>query len=126
MKKTTLIAFATTFIFTSNAWAMLSTGFNNIQQVQKCIDVGNGRQDCGGGTTTIWQPPPVTNDPVLPANPDVPLIDGWGDSITTRYPIDDDVTLIKLPSSDSSTTATVSSCPSGMTKSSDGCCCVNN
>ena len=24
------------------------------------------------------------------------------------------------------TTATVSSCPSGMTKSSDGCCCVNN
>jgi len=24
------------------------------------------------------------------------------------------------------TTATVSSCPSGTTKSSDGCCCVNN
>ena len=48
-----------------------------------------------------------------------------GSCIRTRDPIDlGTVTNPEFPGS--ATTETVSSCPSGTTKSSDGCCCVNN
>ena len=41
-------------------------------------------------------------------------------------PINPDLPVIDNPVIIPTTTATVSSCPSGTTKSSDGCCCVNN
>ena len=48
-----------------------------------------------------------------------------GSCIRTRDPIDLGTDInIEFPGS--ATTETVSSCPSGTTKSSDGCCCVNN
>lgn len=48
-----------------------------------------------------------------------------GSCILTRDPIDLGTDInIEFPGS--ATTETVSSCPSGTTKSSDGCCCVNN
>ena len=64
----------------------------------------NGNEICVGSSTidrTILDPDSFVINPDLP---DMPVIIGGG----------------------TTTTATVSSCPSGMTKSLDGCCCVNN
>ena len=63
----------------------------------------NGNEICTGTTTVI------TPDPVVPSDP--VILD----------PVIRDPVVIPVVS-----TATVSSCPSGTTKSSDGCCCVNN
>ena len=68
----------------------------------------NGNEICVGSSTI--------DRPVL--NPDFPVVNP--DPVLPRDPI------IFDPVSPVVTTATVSSCPSGMTKSSDGCCCVNN
>lgn len=61
----------------------------------------NGNEICTG-TTTVISPDPVV--PVIPSDPVIL-----------------DPVVVPVVS-----TATVSSCPSGTTKSSDGCCCVNN
>lgn len=64
----------------------------------------NGNEICVGSSRIDG---PILNPDLPDINPDlpdVPEIIGGG----------------------TTTTATVSSCPSGMTKSSDGCCCVNN
>lgn len=58
----------------------------------------NGNEICTGTTTVISPDLPVLNPDLPVLNPVVPVV----------------------------STATVSSCPSGTTKSSDGCCCVNN
>ena len=58
----------------------------------------NGNEICTGTTTVISPDLPVLN-------PDLPVLDPVVPVVST---------------------ATVSSCPSGTTKSSDGCCCVNN
>ena len=52
---------------------------------------------------------PDCPDETIKLNPDLPVV-------TPDLPVIGPVV----------TTATVSSCPSGTTKSSDGCCCINN
>ena len=59
----------------------------------------NGNEICVGSSTIDR---PVLNPDLPVIKPDLPVI---GPVVTT---------------------ATVSSCPSGTTKSSDGCCCINN
>ena len=53
-----------------------------------------------------------------------PTISGWANN--NYATVTDDITLIKTDYKPATSEATVSSCPSGTTKSSDGCCCVNN
>lgn len=83
---------------------------NNLQTVQKelCYMTIDGQEDCSNLQKPILDPI-VPVDPVVPSDPVIldPVI---------RDPVEIPVV----------STATVSSCPSGTTKSSDGCCCINN
>ena len=110
------LAFATALTVVSTANAAVMTNNNNFdksQGVQKeyCIITVDGREDC----SNLTQKPIL--DPIVPVNPDpvVPVV-----PVLPRDPI------IFDPVTPVVTTATVSSCPSGMTKSADGCCCLNN
>ena len=114
MKKsyiTALTVFASIFITTSNASAVVTpvTEFKKVCEVCPYADqsmCANWQSNCVD--TPIRVIDPVVT-PVTPVTPDKPII------------IDPDLTI-----RDFITTSTVSSCPSGTTKSSDGCCCINN
>lgn len=122
MKKsyiTALTVFASIFI-TSNANALINQNnfinpVTNVTEYKKVCEVcpyadqsmcANWQSNCVD--TPIRVIDPVVT-PVTPVTPDKPII------------IDPDLTI-----RDFITTSTVSSCPSGTTKSSDGCCCINN
>ena len=110
------LAFATALTAVSTANAAVMTNNNNFdksQAVQKeyCIITVDGREDC----SNLTQKPIL--DPIVPVNPDPVVPDV---PVLPRDPI------IFDPVTPVVTTATVSSCPSGMTKSADGCCCLNN
>lgn len=139
MKKTIyMIAFAAVLGFAATAQAIV----NNTQLVDK-IDTSwqnpGTQTTIGGGTTVIdklrcapgFSYSPARYDssgneicvgsstidrPVL--NPDLPVINPDLPVINPDVPV--------IIGGGTTTTSTVSSCPSGMTKSSDGCCCVNN
>ncbi len=112
-------AFAAVLTAVSTADAMVNSlitennNNNNLQTVQKelCYMTIDGKEDC----SNLIQKPIL--DPIVPVNPDPvdPVI-----PVIPRDPVILDPVIPVV------TTATVSSCPSGMTKSSDGCCCVNN
>ena len=84
---------------------------NNLQTVQKelCYMTIDGQEDCSNLQKPIL-------DPIVQVDPDPDI----------NYPVINPginpVILDPIPLN----SATVSSCPSGTTKSSDGCCCVNN
>lgn len=106
--------FIASFAFAGQAQAALYEQQMEYQQ-HMMVDGGGGG---GGGTTTVYQPTTNTNfDDTLMLNPNTNLIR-------------DDLHLISDQYSDltqqATVTATVSSCPSGTTMSSDKCCCVNN
>ena len=113
MKKSVYIfafAIALTSVYPANATASLlateNNNNNNLQTVQKelCYMTIDGQEDCSNLQKPILDPiVPVNPDPVVPSDPVI---------------LDPVVPVVS--------TATVSSCPSGTTKSSDGCCCVNN
>ena len=117
MKKSVYIfAFAIALTSVSPANAIVSSlvtegnNNNNLQTVQKelCYMTIDGQEDCSNLQKPILDPiVPVNPDPVVPVIPSDPVIL--------------DPVVVPVVS-----TATVSSCPSGTTKSSDGCCCVNN
>ncbi len=112
MKKSVYIfAFAIALTSVSPANAIVSSlvtednNNNNLQTVQKelCYMTIDGKEDCSNLQKPIL-------DPIVPVDPVVP-----------SDPVILDPVVVPVVS-----TATVSSCPSGTTKSSDGCCCVNN
>lgn len=114
-------AAALTAVFPANAMVSSlvteNNNNNNLQTVQKelCYMTIDGKEDCSNLQRPVLDPVlPVNPDPVVPVNPD-PVV-----PVLPRDPI------IFDPVTPVVTTSTVSSCPSGMTKSSDGCCCVNN
>ncbi len=122
MKKSVYIfafAIALTSVYPANATASLlateNNNMNNLEVVDKmCYMTFDGKEDCSNLQKPILDPI-VPADPVVPVNPD-PVIPVIPSDSGTLKPV-----VVPVVS-----TATVSSCPSGTTKSSDGCCCVNN
>ena len=118
--KTTICSFAfaavLTVVSTANA-AVMTNDNTNYETLQKtyCYTTIDGRHECSQSL------PFYPSDPVDPGDSaddghDAEVVDGYLEfNQDLNFNRDWD-----------SNTATVSSCPSGMTKSSDGCCCLNN
>ena len=117
-----MIAFAAVLTAASTADAMVNslvTENNNLQQQKYETTLKKACEVCPYVDQSLcasWVP--NCPDETIKLNPDFPVVNP--DPVLPRDPI------IFDPVSPVVTTATVSSCPSGTTKSSDGCCCVNN
>lgn len=102
--------FAASFAFAFQAQAAVYDQSSAMEYQQHLVTDTGG----GGGGTTVYQP--NTNDTLM-YNPNTPQI--YDREINDSYIVDSGI-------SQATVTATVSSCPSGTTMSSDKCCCVNN
>ncbi|MBP3403418.1 MAG: hypothetical protein J6L82_05860 [Alphaproteobacteria bacterium] len=117
-----MIAFAAVLTAASTADAMVNslvTENNNLQQQKYETTLKKACEVCPYVDQSLcasWVP--NCPDETIKLNPDFPVVNP--DPVLPRDPI------IFDPVSPVVTTATVSSCPPGTTKSSDGCCCVNN
>lgn len=121
MKKILCLAFTLGVFSSGTAYAVLSNSLNNQYeslQVREMVDtIGGG----GGGGTTVYKKPVTELDTGGTTVTTGPVISDWG---TTLNP---GVTTPVIPQiTEQVTSATVSSCPSGTTMSSDKCCCINN
>ena len=116
MKKI-ICSFAFAAVLTAASTADASAlGNQTFKTEVDCFLKTDGTEVCKEVTLKPDQIVPV--DPVVPVFPRDPVDPGSVLPFVPSDPID--------PVDPFVTTATVSSCPPGTTKSSDGCCCVNN
>ena len=123
MKKTH-IALAFILLTSSNAWAAMTVQNSLVDGVYN-VDIGGG-----GGTIATCSIANCktcnTAGSCTACNSGYNLMAGSCTKQTILTLPDLTATINRDETVLAGTVATVSSCPTGMTKSSDGCCCVNN
>ena len=131
MKKVSLITL-TVFTFISLSWTDANAQLATANSSSGTTAAAAVTESCFRSAITGECITPTTNSISIPADD---TTDDAADDTTTPLSVNfynnnlnnlGDTNFSRVTSLTPTSSATVSTCPSGTTKSSDGCCCINN